>query len=95
MFGKGVYFADMMSKVSFSSTIFRNSRRLNTNCSPQTTVTHSKQTPYTILLFLAYDLEFSLSNGTGLLLLCEVAAKPFHELTNGVSVFVLPSLKCD
>ncbi|PPQ92485.1 LOW QUALITY PROTEIN: hypothetical protein CVT25_010430 [Psilocybe cyanescens] len=31
----------------------------------------------------AYDLEFSLSNGTGLLLLCEVAAKPFHELTNG------------
>lgn len=27
----------------------------------------------------------SLSNGTGLLLLCEVAAKPFHELTSAVS----------
>jgi len=27
----------------------------------------------------------SLSNNTGLLLLCEVLAKPFHELHNAVS----------
>ncbi|KAG6814431.1 hypothetical protein H0H92_007434 [Tricholoma furcatifolium] len=45
MFGKGVYFADMMSK------------------SANYCYSH-------------------LSNGVGLLLLCEVAAKPFHELTN-------------
>ncbi|KJA17358.1 hypothetical protein HYPSUDRAFT_46567 [Hypholoma sublateritium FD-334 SS-4] len=45
MFGKGVYFADMMSK------------------SANYCYSH-------------------LSNGTGLLLLCEVAAKPFHELTS-------------
>ncbi|KAF5377298.1 hypothetical protein D9615_006389 [Tricholomella constricta] len=45
MFGKGVYFADMMSK------------------SANYCYSH-------------------LSNNTGLLLLCEVAAKPFHELTD-------------
>ncbi|KAG6918681.1 hypothetical protein DXG01_012499 [Tephrocybe rancida] len=47
MFGKGVYFADMMSKSA------------------------------------AYCYSH-LSNNTGLLLLCEVAAKPFHELTHAV-----------
>jgi len=57
MFGKGVYFADMMSKVG--STI----QQLRSRCLSQRIIAH-------------------MSDSTGLLLLCEVAAKPFYEQTN-------------
>jgi hypothetical protein len=52
MFGKGVYFADMMSKSAGY-------------CYPY------------------------LSKGVGILLLCEVAAKPFYERTHAVSSFIV------
>lgn len=33
---------------------------------------------------LIYNLLISLSNGTGILLLCEAAVKPFNELENAL-----------
>lgn len=39
-----------------------------------------------LLYFLLLKLLYSLSGNTGLLLLCEVAAKPFLELNHAVRV---------
>lgn len=45
---------------------------------------HSKICYLSFIRITAHQLAFSLSGGTGLLLLCDVAVKPFVELTNAV-----------
>jgi hypothetical protein len=83
MFGKGVYFADMMSKVG------KWPRVRYPACLTLPLCAHSQRTTAMLsgcrqhcrdgFFLLSFLHLCSLSDNTGVLLLCEVAAKPFYE----------------
>ncbi|KAI0933069.1 hypothetical protein AcW1_000001 [Taiwanofungus camphoratus] len=79
MFGKGVYFADMMSKVCMRPLTLIRGELIYRLSSLPTIVMPSESSFNTIAREVDSIVLCSLSDNTGVLLLCEVAAKPFFE----------------
>jgi hypothetical protein len=86
MLGLGIYLADMISKVRRLAYEMKNAAQPRPVCRlllPPVSWNPS-------LTSLPKHIRCSLSDNTGLLLLCEAVAKPFYERTTAVSLLLVP-----